>query len=113
MGGTAAMRLSIHNPTTFAGAASWGGAVWWRDEDVLVAARENSAVLRQAGFRALLINGDEDDHGDYTELLPILDAAGIPYTALQLDHQTHNLGKYTQRTQGEFGELLRAIWNDL
>ncbi|MCA9258160.1 MAG: hypothetical protein KDA61_03115 [Planctomycetales bacterium] len=111
MGGQGAVRLAVRHPDLFCAAASWGGGLFRGGEEVLDAVDEQGAQLREQGFAALLINGDEDRPEAYHELVKHLAAQRLEHALVVLPSTPHKLGRYyelsAERTIAFLGERLK------
>ncbi len=109
MGGGGAIRLSLKHPELFSTAASWAGAVLFRN---LVDPPELKPIYLQdtrGRVRLLLIVGDQDITFNGTKLLTErLDRAKYPYRYKVLQGVTHNLGQYYEQTGDELLRFLTA-----
>ncbi len=97
MGGQGAVRLSVLHPELFCACGSWGGGMWRGEEEMLAAANDHAATLRENHFAALLINGDQDRPDAFASMADVLAEHDIACEVQVLPDTPHNLGLYYER----------------
>ncbi len=97
MGGQGAVHLSVLHPELFCACGSWGGGMWRGEEEMLAAASDHAATLRENHFAALLINGDQDRPDAFASMASVLAQHDIACEVQVLPDTPHNLGLYYER----------------
>jgi endo-1,4-beta-xylanase len=97
MGGQGAVLLSLRWPHLFSAAGSWGGGLWRGADEVYAAAQEHATLLRDSGYAALLVNGEEDRPDSFAPLSERLAQLDIEHEIVVLPDTRHNLGQYYER----------------
>ena len=98
-GGSTAVRAAIVNPGSYTVSYSWGGGIWPKDDYLFGAVATNAAVLNDNKFKAVLINGDDDEPEAYDKLIGFFKDESLNYEKIILQNQGHDLGLYLQQSR--------------
>jgi enterochelin esterase-like enzyme len=109
MGGVGAVRLAIHHPQIFGGAASWGGGVFPKD---LEAAAGYTGLYRELGTRFLLVNGTRDRPKAFAPLADLLQQNAVLCEQVTLPGVNHHIGLYFDYSVPIYAEHLLALWRN-
>jgi len=108
MGGAGSIWLSLRHPETFGFAGSWGGGMWRMEAELLSLVDKHADTLRQTGFSALMINGDEDRPEAFKPLSERFKEKGIPHRIIILDKTPHRLGLYYEKAGTSMTDFIGA-----